>query len=306
MQIICNHCGNQISFPNYQKLVTCNHCATHLQIEETETTYIASVIDEKKFDELLIPNYQRNLIQTESVALFFGKLTLEEEYTESLEENNFHSLLSGKRLRPMLLRGFYRLVVAIYTWGITQTFLPFHGSIFDIDLWSLLGFCYAIFIGIVSFRELRKWWRLWRFERNYKIDNKIVTTEIDELLTNGNPPDALRRWYKRWLDSEKELDNIKKEFYYQKIGFKIPVGPPSVSKGLRTLVMVLPIIGFVVVSASQSYYILMIIFIVLFISLLIFGFNTMGNSNNYQNVYENYLRQRKRQLKWLRDYFNNN
>jgi len=305
MQIICNHCGNQLNFPDYQNLVTCNHCATHLQIEETETTYSASVIDAQTFDELLTPNTPNYLIQTETIAPFFEKLTLEEEYTESLEANRFRSLLSGKSLRPMLLRSIYRLAVAVVAFLIGYNFLPYN-TFSNIGFWSAFMLIYSVFIGIVGFRELKKWWRLFRFEREYKIDNRIVTEEIDALLNNGNPPDALRRWYKRWLDLETELTNIKTEFCYQKFIFKIPTGAPSVSKGLRILVMTLLILPFVLGLYQFSEMLSIIIGIAYVILMLILGFSVMGDANIYQNAYEMYLEDKAKQLKWLREYFEKN
>ncbi len=300
MQIICNHCGNQLSFPDYQNLVTCNFCATHLQIEETENYYTASIIQEKAFDKLL--NENQYLIQSENTATLFNKNNLENEYSEALKENTFRSFLSGEKLRPMLFRGIYRMIVALICGYIGYRNLP-NEFVLTINFLSILFFSYATFIGIVGFREIRKWIQLWRFEREYKIDTQILTNEIDILIERGNLNDALHRWYKRWLDSEAELDKIKTEFHYQKLGFHLPTGPPSVSKGLRTLVLVLPALATAFTAGFEGFNIIMGISILFMITFLIIGFSIMGDANNYQNSYKSYLEEREKQLKWLNDYF---
>ena len=113
MQIVCNHCGNQLSFPDYQNLVTCNHCATHLQIEETEQFYSASIIEKQFFEDLLKENLtvpKTNIF----LPVLKDLLELEAKRGRVFKKTAFFAFLSWRKERPMLLRIFYRFTYSLW------------------------------------------------------------------------------------------------------------------------------------------------------------------------------------------------
>lgn len=47
--IVCNHCGRNLTVPPFQEYVVCTSCQTYLKVEESETTVTTIVIDEQEF-----------------------------------------------------------------------------------------------------------------------------------------------------------------------------------------------------------------------------------------------------------------
>ena len=110
MQIICNHCGNDLSFPNHQHLVTCSHCYTHLQVEEHDNRIFATIVEDNKLDDSIFES--KNIIANSFPNALYDLLHLEGEYEETLEDTAFYSLIQRAKKRPMRFRAFFRLLIS--------------------------------------------------------------------------------------------------------------------------------------------------------------------------------------------------
>jgi transcription elongation factor Elf1 len=201
MQIICNHCGNQLSFPDYQNLVICDNCGTCLQLKETEVNYTVSIIDEYHFDELLGQNIIVN-IENKAETYFKELLEVEKKYTEISEKTAFFSLLSFRKIEPILIRTLHRLIFCgiVVFWN--------YGSN------AVIMLCYVIFIGIIGLLELYKWMELYSFEREYKIESEIIMNDINDLMSSKKFSDDLEKWYTEWIYFQSDFDDLKSKYHY--------------------------------------------------------------------------------------------
>ena len=113
MYIICNNCGTTIDFPDYPHQVICSSCNTYLQVEEENDRIVATIIEESEFDNSIFQ--QQNLpINFHYFGDLFSLMRLESEYDEEMEVNFAYAVIAGKKLRPMLLRGLYRIFLESY------------------------------------------------------------------------------------------------------------------------------------------------------------------------------------------------
>ncbi len=298
MQIICNHCGNQLSFPDYQNLVTCNHCNTHLQIEETETTYSASIIQKELFDDLLVQQSVTNYREFSYSLVDF--LNLETKFSKMIQLTSFFSFLSRSKVEPSLFRALYRFVIAFIAIkeieGSRDYFVNIYESFF---LWLIIYACIIILLGIA---ELVKWFMLKLFREIYiRKSRKIEATIETDLLLNNLILDT--NWYQQWKDNEATFQEVKKKLSFINLGFQLPTSLPSVSKGFRIFVMAVPTFLWTFKGSFVDDFILFpFIFLILTISISWIGLKLMLNGDEYKNEYQAYHIKRKKLLDALKEF----
>jgi hypothetical protein len=287
MQIICNHCGNQLSFPDYQNLVTCNHCATHLQIEETERTYSVEVIQKELFNNLI--SETSSFVIEDAFKVLRSKYQLELNYQKKVNQLSFYSIIEMKIGRTSLFRGVYRFFTSVLIFS-----LIFYTNFSDFS--NLILAIYAIVIFLAGCLETYWWIKLRRFEKLYLIENQFIKYQNIDLETQ------------KWMDEFDKLDErlveIKEEFFYPKIGIKFPVGRPSKSNGLRIFTLIIPVIILTILIVSQSYIffgensiiILLFMFALLF---LLLGVSVIGETSYFKKSYGEYISDREQLLSKL-------
>lgn len=293
MQIVCNNCGNSLSFPNYQYQVTCPTCYTHLQIEETENFITATIVENAKFDDAIFESSPvSNLSRSEFIAPLFTLLHLEGEYDEIIEENFFYSLSIRQKSRPMLLRGLYRLFFAIvFFWFAYATF-----NDSDIGILGLVPFGgYAVFLLQISIKELISKKRLWQFEKRYYKEKEMLLEDL--MLANDI---SVKQEIRSLNNNYKEEKAIEKEFCYIDLfdRMKIPVGVPSISKGLRLFAISVPI-GLLGLIAGFDGYSIAFLVTILAVVIVLFGFFLLADVSEYKRVKALNTENRKEILKTL-------
>jgi hypothetical protein len=301
MQILCNHCGTTIGISDYQHQVTCPSCNTHLQIEEEKDRITATIIEERDWDNSIFE--QKHLpSDLQNFSDLFDLMRLEAEYDEAMEDNFALSLIAGERLRPMLLRGLYR---AVFGSLFTLWSMYFFGDLSNGIGFPIIGLFllfYGLFLGSVGIRETIKWFRLWKFEKEYA-KNKVVIMErlhfsIREL------PNILKRTFADFEDNEKHGIALKKEFFYVEIfkKLRIYIGSPSVSKALRMFAIFIPT-GFLGLFYAVEENSLGFVYVIFAIIMTFFGFFIMSDASTYQHEQEKYWEKRKKNLDEFRNYF---
>lgn len=301
MQIICNHCGTRIDFSDYQYQVTCPSCYTHLQIEEEKDRIVATIIKERDFDDTIFQQKQLPA-DLQNFGDLFDLMRLEAEYDEVMQDNFAKSLTVGEKFRPMLLRGLYRASFG----GILALSLLSNLS-GDEDVWSrffvsLLFILYGLFLFKIGVKETIKWFRLWRFEKEYMKDKAIIMERLH--FSIRELPNVLKRNFADFEDNEKHSEAIKKEFFYIKIfnKLRIYVGAPSVSKALRMFAILIPT-GLISIFLIFESHLLSLIYLAFAVMMTFFAFFIMGDSSTYQEEQVKYWQKRERQLDKFKHYF---
>lgn len=293
MQIFCNNCGNDLHFSDAQHLVTCPHCYTHLEIEEKGNIITATIVENPNFDNTIFQQ-STNLSNIEYLAPLFNLLHLEGEYDEIIEDNFFYSVLGGKKNRPMLLRGLYRLgftaISLLYALKIFSDTL-----VFQIPWFAVLLGSYGIFLFQASIKELIRKKRLWEFEKRYFKEKEVFLEKLG-WTNNSNLQKDINALHSNHDDQKA----IRKEFFNVKLfnKFSIPIGMPSVSKGLRFFAIAVPFGSIGLIYGFEGYSIAFLLTI-LAIVLVFFGFFILADVSEYNRVEGNYQQNRKTILKRL-------
>lgn len=291
MQIFCNNCGNDLNFSDAQHLVTCPHCYTHLKIEEKGNFITATIVENPDFDNTFFQQ-STNLSNIEYITPLFNLLHLEGEYDEMIEDNFFYSVLSGKKNRPMLLRGLYRLVIALYCLTIVS---QLYFDLYYNSIWLLVFGFYGLFLLQASVKELIRKKRLWEFEKRYFKEKEVFLEKLG-WTNNSNLQKNINALHSNHDDQKA----IRKEFFNVKLfnKFSIPIGMPSVSKGLRFFAIAVPFGSIGLIYGFEGYSIAFLLTI-LAIVLVFFGFFILADVSEYNRVEENYQQNRKTILKRL-------
>lgn len=217
MQIVCNNCGNPLHFPDNQPQVTCRNCHTHLKIEETESTITATIIEQ--LDDTIFQQTAAEITVNQALSPLYHLLRLEMDYEEIMHENFFWSILGGERLRPILFRAVFRVLLGGWFLGLS-ILKPFY----------IISF-YCLFLIQAGIREFLRWRRLRAFEKYYLFEKRVLITEINQL----NLPLALKSWHKRLLSNHDVYLGIRSLYFKFKLFglLKINIGSPSFSQALR-------------------------------------------------------------------------
>ena len=297
MQIICNHCGNQISFPDYQNLIICNHCATHLQIEETKQFYSAKIIEKNEF-ELLI-KYQLSIIEKiDGKSILKDLFELENDLNELEKKNLFYSYTSQKSLPPILSRALFRLSILVFIF--IQMIINSDVEINQNKDYLIIA--YAFFIGFVGFREFRKWRNITKFKKGYEVNILEIKDNIESFLNYDNPSITVKRLLDKWSDFKQESKEIKSKIFYQKIGFKIYTGQPAISQGFRVFIFFIPLFFLAIDSVGDDTSVLNLIFLIILIMVTLLGIFLIYDGYKYEKIYKAHQDNRDELLKELKEY----
>ncbi|MFK7947453.1 MAG: hypothetical protein AB8G11_07685 [Saprospiraceae bacterium] len=282
---MCNNCGNDLTFPNQQHLVTCPHCLTHLQIEELENTISATVVEDsdlKKINHLL----SNEFLNIQSFAPLYNLLHLENEYSEILEENFFHSVLFGRQFRPILFRAISRMIFGVFFVLITLS----EGGIYNGSFVAVLSILYSLFLFIVSIKEGIRWWRLRQFEKAYFQEQSTLITKTQAL---GLSSQLTRLFTDYQKNNDLHLETRHNYFYYHFLKFKIYIGTSVISQAFRLVPLGFIFIG-VLFNLFQNYVLLSYLVVILFLTfLVILFFINISKSSDYSHLYTNILKERK-------------
>ena len=303
MYIICNNCGTTIDFPDYPHQVICSSCNTYLQVEEENDRIVATIIEESEFDNSIFQ--QQNLpINSHYFGDLFSLMRLESEYDEEMEVNFAYAIIAGKKLRPMLLRGLYRIFFGIlFTVRIVLVLLDVDDSL---TFWSVTLPClfllYSLFLLRVGIRELIKWFRLWRFEREYVREKAVIMKNFHFSIRELS--NDLKRNFADFEDNEEYGKALEKEFFYIELfkTLRVYIGSPSLSKSYRIFAIFIPT-GFISVFYGFEEFPLAFIYTVISIIFAFFGLVIISNSSTYQETQEKYWKKRERYLDKFKDNF---
>lgn len=281
MQIICNHCGNDLSFPNHQHLVTCSHCYTHLQVEEHDNRIFATIVEDNKLDDSIFES--KNIIANSFPNALYDLLHLEGEYEETLEDTAFYSLTQRLKNRPSLFRAFFRLLISsilivLFFIAIGDIINNPPNSITAIFTFiALLLYWFTITKGAI--KEFLKGRELRQFEKYYLNER----TNLLAILEQENLSNSIHQTINNLSDNyDEHLDIIDAFFYIELFSkFRIKVGAPSISKGLRIFGIGIPT-GLIALGFGLSGYGFAFLFAALAIISVFLGFFVLGDSDEYK------------------------
>ncbi|MFK7946855.1 MAG: hypothetical protein AB8G11_04645 [Saprospiraceae bacterium] len=291
MQIICNNCGHELEFPNQQIYITCPHCYTNLQIEETDNTITATIVENPDLNNSLFMSLNQ-ITTIQSFKPLYNLLHLELEYNEEMEENFFRSLLVGKQFRPVMSRGIYRFITGLLIIAIWLS-----PNVFN---WiSVLIIVYGGFLVYVGIKEIIKSWRFRQFEKYYFKEQAILNKEVQDIELSNE----LNTWYFNYSKNVKKHLDIREKFFYINLFDKVKINilTPMLSQGVRLIVIIVTLVGFMV-----SYQELMVssvtISIITIITIIIIQFASIINkSSNYTSKYLTLLNNRKEIIEELKE-----
>lgn len=174
--IICNHCGQNLTLQPFQVVVTCPKCRTHLKIEETETRIESLVMTEQEFfttNPTLIP-YNEIPIQDNFELLKAYKEELENSEKQWLKKSETFKIKRNKkyilprRNQSVILTvvGFFIFICSIFIDKGEQNFL------------STLG----LILLVTSGQELYKWWKYSEALRDYEEEKERLEMAIKRLI----------------------------------------------------------------------------------------------------------------------------
>lgn len=280
MQIICNNCGNDLTFPNQQHLVTCPHCLTHLEIKELDNTISATIVENIDFDDTI---FQQNhlLANAESFAPLYNLLHLENQYSESIEENSFRTITLGKRFRPVIFRAISRII-----FGITALTLIIEIGFFGTSPIFLL--LYGLILILIGINEFIHWWNLRQFEKYYFQELSNLLSETKTL----NLTPQLARLFTELQENQARYEGIRSEYfnihYFFKI--KIPIGTSVFSQSFRLIPLSIILLLTLLFTNSTLIFILILLIVLAFFPLF---FIILAKSSDYHDVYTDILKDRK-------------
>jgi hypothetical protein len=301
MQIFCNHCGTTIYFPDYQRQVTCPSCDTYLQIEEEKERITVAIIQERDFNPSIFEQKHASL-DLHNFSDLFDLMRLEEEYDEKMHDNFALSLTAGKKLRPMLLRGLYRTFFGglLSFWILDIFSANLEG--FWINMLPIVFLIYGLFLMKTGIKETIKWFRLWKFEKEYKKEKAIILEKLH--FSIQKLPNNLKQNFANFEDNEKYGKTIEKEFFHVEILKKLRIytGSPSASKALRMFAIFVPT-GFFALFIGFQGAVLGFVYAIFAVIMTFFGFFIMSDSSAYEEEEQKYWTKREKHLEVFINYF---
>lgn len=169
--IICNHCGQNVSVPPFQKYVTCYVCQTHLKIEETETTITATIVADKEFptvNQSPIPINTSNRNKQNELKEYQKRLqTVEQEWLK--KEETFKFKRGGSLILPRKNQSITFLVLGIIIALISIVIPTISNTVFYI-IGPILIF--------TNGKEYRKSLKYEQAKQDYLDEKKMLETTI--------------------------------------------------------------------------------------------------------------------------------
>lgn len=290
MQIICNNCSNELTFPNRQVLVTCPHCYTHLQIEETDNTISATVVENPDLNNSLFMSLNQ-LTTIQSFTPLYNLLHLELEYNDAIEENFFRSVLVGKQFRPIFTRGLFRILIGLF-------FIVFFITPNVFNYFSIIFIAYSTFLVFVGIKEIIRFWRFRKFEKYYFEEQERLNEEVKNIDLSND----LKTWYFSYSKNfTKHLELREKYFYVNLFNrIKINIGTPTLSQGFRLLVIIVILVSFMISVEELMFPIVTIIMIAVIVIIIILFASIINKGNNHTSTYLTLLHHRKEIIEELK------